>query len=236
MALESRIILVDDHAAVRSGYKRFIDSEHDMVVVGEACNADEAFALLKSTACDALVLDISMPGQSGLELIKRVKLKWPKLALLVLSMHDSPVVAAKALEQGARAYITKSSDPNELILGLRSALGEQTFVSSDVQVQSVFTAGTSATPGTHNTTKNEQMVVPPGAQTSGLTPREIDVVRMLVEGSTIDQVATSLGISSKTVSNNLSQIRQKLGVHTDFELAFWAWSQGFARKPPGFNN
>lgn len=205
MQLESRIILVDDHAAVRSGYKRFIDSESDMVVVGEAGNADQAFVLLKTQPCDVLVLDISMPGQSGLELIKRVRLKWPTLALVVLSMHDSPVVAAKALEQGARAYITKSSDPNELILGIRKALGEQTYVSTDVQ-----------------------------AQTSGLTPREVDVVRLLVEGQTIDQVATSLGISSKTVSNNLSQIRQKVGVQTDFELAFWAWSQGFARKPPGF--
>lgn len=205
MQLESRIILVDDHAAVRSGYKRFIDSESDMVVVGEAGNADQAFALLKTQPCDVLVLDISMPGQSGLELIKRVRLKWPRLALVVLSMHDSPVVAAKALEQGARAYITKSSDPNELILGIRKAVGEQTYVSTDVQ-----------------------------AQTSGLTPREVDVVRLLVEGQTIDQVATSLGISSKTVSNNLSQIRQKVGVQTDFELAFWAWSQGFARKPPGF--
>ena len=207
MQLESRIILVDDHAAVRSGYKRFIDSESDMVVVGEAGNADMAFALLKTQPCDVLVLDISMPGQSGLELIKRVRLKWPTLALVVLSMHDSPVVAAKALEQGARAYVTKSSDPNELILGIRKALGEQTYVSTDVQ-----------------------------AQTSGLTPREVDVVRLLVEGHTIDQVAGSLGISSKTVSNNLSQIRQKVGVQTDFELAFWAWSQGFARKPPGFGD
>lgn len=205
MTLESRIILVDDHAAVRSGYKRFIDSESDMVVVGEASNAEQAFGMLKTTACDALVLDISMPGQSGLELIKRVLLKWPKLAVIVLSMHDSPVVATKALEQGAKAYVTKSSDPEELILGIRKALGEQSYVSSDVQSQS-----------------------------TGLTPREVDVVRLLVEGHTIDQVAVSLGISGKTVSNNLSQIRQKVGVQTDFELAFWAWSQGFGKKPPGF--
>ena len=120
-------------------------------------------------------------------------------------MNDSPVVASKALEQGAKAYVTKSSDPEELILGIRKALGEQSYVSSDVQSQS-----------------------------TGLTPREVDVVRLLVEGHTIDQVAASLGISSKTVSNNLSQIRQKVGVQTDFELAFWAWSQGFGRKPPGF--
>lgn len=235
MPLESRIILVDDHAAVRAGYKRFIDSETDLIVVGEAGNADQAFALLKTQACDALVLDISMPGQSGLELIKRVRLKWPKLALVVLSMHDSPVVAAKALEQGARAYVTKSSEPEELIRGIRMALGEQTFVSGDVQSQG-FAPGNWSSPNIENEKPQagetpEQRVV----QTGVLTPREVDVVRMLVEGRNIDQVAASLGISNKTVSNNLSQIRQKLGVQTDFELAFWAWSQGFGRKPPGFS-
>lgn len=223
MSLDSKIILVDDHAAVRSGYKRFIDSENDLVVVGEASNAEQAFALLKTTACDALVLDISMPGQSGLELIKRVRLKWPKVALIVLSMHDSPVVAAKALEQGARAYVTKSSDPDELIQGIRKALGAQTFVSSDVEPQHINPDNT------HPTAAEAHPIA-----ASGLTPREVDVVRLLMEGNTIEQAAENLGISSKTVSNNLSQIRQKLGVQTDFELAFWAWNQGFGRKPPGF--
>jgi DNA-binding NarL/FixJ family response regulator len=232
MPLESRIILVDDHAAVRAGYKRFIDSEIDMIVVGEAGNADQAFALLKTMTCDALVLDISMPGQSGLELIKRVRLKWPKLALV--SMHDSPVVASKALEQGARAYVTKSSEPEELIQGIRMALGEQTFVSSDVQSQGLLT-GTWPQPGQDKLSQATHETPELGPDlTCGLTPREVDVVRLLVEGHTIDQVAVSLGISGKTVSNNLSQIRQKLGVQTDFELAFWAWSQGFGRKPPGF--
>ena len=234
MPLESRIILVDDHSAVRAGYKRFIDSEHDLSVVGEASNADQAFALLKTQACDALVLDISMPGQSGLELIKRVRLKWPRLALIVLSMHDSPVVAAKALEQGARAYVTKSSEPDELIQAIRMALGGQTFVSSDVQTQGMLTG---ALPVQHPEKQNvpsDETRESPTVAASGLTPREVDVVRLLVEGHTIEQVGVSLGISGKTVSNNLSQIRQKLGVHTDFELAFWAWSQGFGRKPPGF--
>ena len=234
MPLESRIILVDDHAAVRAGYKRFIDSESDLIVVGEAGNADQAFALLKTQACDALVLDISMPGQSGLELIKRVRLKWPKLALVVLSMHDSPVVATKALEQGARAYVTKSSEPEELIQGIRMALGEQTFVSSDVQSQGMLT-GSLQQQGQENLQLPACETQDSAATTAcGLTPREVDVVRLLVEGHTIEQVAVSLGISGKTVSNNLSQIRQKLGVQTDFELAFWAWSQGFGRKPPGF--
>lgn len=236
MPLESKIILVDDHSAVRAGYKRFIDSEHDLSVIGEASNADQAFALLKSQACDALVLDISMPGQSGLELIKRVRLKWPKLALIVLSMHDSPVVAAKALEQGARAYVTKSSEPEELIHAIRMALGEQTFISSDVQTQGLL-MGSLPTQQAENIKK--PLVETPDTANSAacaLTPREVDVVRLLVEGHTIEQVGISLGISGKTVSNNLSQIRQKLGIHTDFELAFWAWSQGFGRKPPGFGD
>lgn len=233
MPLVSRIILVDDHSAVRAGYKRFIESESDLIVVGEAGNADQAFGLLKTEACDGMVLDISMPGQSGLELIKRLRLKWPQLALIVLSMHDSPVVAAKALEQGARAYVTKSSEPEELIQGIRMALSGQTFVSSDVQSQGVLT-------GTRPLAEREKQQIceetqdPTAPQTGGLTPREVDVVRLLVEGHTIEQVGVNLGISGKTVSNNLSQVRQKLGIHTDFELAFWAWSQGFGKKPPGF--
>lgn len=234
MSLESRIILVDDHAAVRSGYKRFIDTEHDLRVVGEASNAEEAFTLLKTMPCDVLVLDISMPGQSGLELIKRVRLRWPRLPLVVLSMHDSPVVASKALEQGAKGYVTKSSDPHQLIQALRKAMSEQTHVSPDVQSQGLVLENLNPDNESSRLEEQGSPVDNTAGQTSGLTPREVDVVRLLVEGKTIDQVAASLGISSKTVSNNLSQIRQKVGVQTDFELAFWAWSQGLGRKPPGF--
>lgn len=234
MSLESRIVLVDDHAAVRSGYKRFIDTEHDLRVVGEASNAEQAFELLKTTPCDALVLDVSMPGQSGLELIKRLGLKWPRLPLVVLSMHDSPVVASKALEQGAKGYVTKSSDPDQLIQALRKAISGQTHVSPDIQSQGLVleTPNRALETNTGNDSPPEQQTHE--MQVGGLTPREVDVVRLLLEGKTIDQVAASLGISSKTVSNNLSQIRQKVGVQTDFELAFWAWSQGLGRKPPGF--
>jgi len=236
MSLESRILLVDDHAAVRSGYKRFIDMETDMRVVGEAGNAEQAFSLLKTMPCDALVLDISMPGQSGLELVRRLRLKWPRLPLVVLSMHDSPVVANKALEQGAKGYVTKSSDPHELILALRKAMNGQSHVSPDIQGQ-----GLPVQPGTpsHEQTVSEEQAMgcdAPAHQPGGLTPREVDVVRLLVEGKTIEQAAACLGISGKTVSNNLSQIRQKVGVQTDFELAFWAWSQGLGRKPPGFSS
>ncbi|HEX4916816.1 MAG TPA: response regulator transcription factor [Limnobacter sp.] len=234
MGIEANIILVDDHAAVRSGYRRFIESEHDLRVVGEAANAEEAFALLKEIPCDALVLDISMPGQSGLELIRRVKIKWPKLPVVILSMHDSPVVASKALEQGAKGYITKSSDPDELVLALRKALTGQRHVSKDVLAQGIENTLFCFQGDTEKSETDTPL--PDPTNTGALTPREVDVVRLLVEGKTIEQVASNLGISSKTVSNNLSQIRQKVGVQTDFELAFWAWSQGFGKQPPNFKS
>ncbi|MCQ8896644.1 response regulator transcription factor [Limnobacter humi] len=206
MPIESTILLVDDHAAVRSGYRRFIEMDPDLRVIYEAGNAEQALAWLSQHPVDVAVMDISMPGQSGLELVKRVKLKWPDLPVVILSMHDSPVVASKALESGAIGYVTKSSEPEELVKAIRHALTGRRHVSSDVQLDS-----------------------------SLLSPREVDIVRLLVEGHTIDQAALSLGISAKTVSNNLSTIRQKVGVQTDFELAFWAWSQGLGKAPPGFS-
>lgn len=205
MSLKSRIILVDDHAAVRAGYRRFIECEHELEVVGEAGSAEQAYDLLQQKPCDVLVLDISLPGQSGLDLIKRLLLKHPKLLILVLSMHDSPVIAEKALALGAKGYVTKSSEPDELVDALRRIIGGVSYLSKDIESQQ---------------SKAE------------LSAREMDIVRLLVEGKTIDQTAESLGISSKTVSNNLSQIRQKLGLQTDFELTAWAWSNGLGASLP----
>lgn len=205
MAICSKIILVDDHAAVRAGYRRFIDCEHDLKVTGEAGNSEQAFELLRQQECDVLVLDISLPGQSGLDLIKRLLIKWPRLHILILSMHDSPVIADKAISQGAKGYVTKSSDPEELVLALRRIQSGHTYISKDIE-------------GQHSPAE--------------LSARETDLIRLLLEGKTIDQAAELLGISSKTVSNNLSLIRQKLGLQTDFELATWAWSKGLALTPP----
>lgn len=205
MSLRNTIILVDDHAAVRAGYRRFLDDEHDMLVVGEAANSEQAYELLGQTGCDVLVLDISLPGQSGLDLLKRILIKWPKQRVIVLSMHDSPVIADKALQLGAMGYVTKSSEPEELVMAIRRTAAGLQYQSKDLASEE---------------------------QAAALTARETDIVRLLVQGKTLDQVAESLGISSKTVSNNLSQIRQKLGLNTDFELAAWAWSQGLAEAPP----
>lgn len=201
MSLRTKIILVDDHAAVRAGYRRYLELEEEFKVVGEASNAEQAQQIIQTEDCDVIVLDISMPGQSGLDLIKRILIKWPEIKVVILSMHDSPVVAHKALAQGAKAYVTKSSDPEELIEAIEFTMGGRTYLSKDVR-----------TP--------EQVE---------LTARETDIIRLLVEGKTIDETALSLGISSKTVSNNLSQIRSKLDLQTDFELARWAIEKGLGK-------
>lgn len=225
MPIESTVILIDDHAAVRAGYRRFIDSEHDLRVVGEAGNAEQAFSLLMSQQCDVLVMDISMPGQSGLDLIRRVRLKWPKLPIVILSMHDSPVVASKAISLGAKGYVTKSSPPEELVHAIRVALSGCSHLSEDIEALGTPLEATTILGNRKEATD----------ALNALSPRELDIIRLLSEGKTIDQTALVLGISSKTVSNNLSAIRQKLGVQTDFELAFWAWSQGVASPPPNFS-
>lgn len=203
--LQCKILLVDDHAAVRAGYRRFIEMEKHLLVAGEASNANDAWALLEQEKIDLAVVDISMPGQSGFELIKRLRLKHPTLKIVVLSMHDTPVIASKAIEQGANGYVTKSSPPEELIQVIHRVLGNQVASSSDIE--------------------NAQVNV------EVLTAREMDIVRSLTAGATIEQTAISLGISAKTVSNNLSQIRQKLNLQTDFELAFWAWNKGLNTRP-----
>lgn len=208
------LILVDDHAVVRAGYRRFLETEPDLCIVGECSNAEEAYQLLTRQRCDLLVLDASLPGRSGLDLLRRVTTRWPELPVLILSMHDSASVAAQALKLGARGYVTKSSDPQTLVTAVQHVLRGQLFLSPDLMQSLPRFLGTGS-----------------GA-IQQLGPRELDVVRLLAEGHTLDETANAMGISSKTVSNYLSQIKSKLSLNTDFELAFWAWSNGIASAPP----
>jgi DNA-binding NarL/FixJ family response regulator len=150
-----------------------------------------------------LVLNLSMPGRSGLDLLRRASQRWPALALLVFSMHDSPAMVAQALQAGAAGFITKSSDPELLIQALRRvARGETGVLSPDI-------AGALRSPAAE----------PPQQVLSG---REFDVLRGLVEGLTLDQIAERLHLSSKTVSNHQTRIRQRLGLVTAVDLLRYA--------------
>ena len=199
-------MLVDDHAVVRAGYRRLLDDEPDLVVVAEHGDADSAYAALGARpegTADLLVLDLSMPGRSGLDMLRRAHLRWPSLRVLVFSMHDSPAMVAQALAAGAAGFVTKSSAPAVLVAALRRVgRGETGVLSPDIA--GAAQAGAGAAP---------QQV---------LSAREFEVLRGLVEGLSVEQIAERLRLSAKTVSNYQTQIRQRLGVGTAVELLRYA--------------
>jgi DNA-binding NarL/FixJ family response regulator len=192
-----RIVLVDDHAVVRSGYRRLLCAEPDFDVVGEAASAPEANALVQQARPDVAIVDLSLKGSSGLEAIAGMRARLPALRVLVLSMHDSAGHVAQALKAGAHGYLTKRSEPEELIAGIRAVLHGTRVLSSDVAAPATVTAA---------------------APLEGLTPREFDMLRLLVHGESVQAIAAQLTVSPKTVLNTLTSVRQKLGADNDFRL------------------
>lgn len=212
-----QVMLVDDHAVVRTGYRRLLELEPDITVHSEHADADAAYRALSALAAEAgepagggdvtlpvdvLVLDLSMPGRSGLDLLRRVTLRWPALRVLVFSMHDSPAMVGQALQSGAAGFVTKSSPPEQLVDAVRRVFGGQTVLSDDV-------AGALNAPGAQQPHQ-------------ALSPRELEVLQFLVEGLTADEIAQRMHLSAKTVWNHQTSIRAKLGVSNAMELLRYA--------------
>lgn len=201
-----QVMLVDDHAVVRAGYRRLLELESDVVVCAECADGDEALATLQRRAAppvDVMVLDLSMPGRSGLDLLRRIRLRWPALRVLVFSMHDSPAMVVQALRAGAAGFITKSSEPALLVDALRRVgRGDTGVLSPDI-------AAVAQAPAAE----------PPHRV---LSAREFEVLRGLVAGLSVEQIAERLHLSPKTVSNYQTRIRQCLGLNTAVELLRYA--------------
>jgi DNA-binding NarL/FixJ family response regulator len=201
MSGEVRIVLVDDHAVVRAGYRRFLEQEPGYSVIGEAASGEEAYSLLQRISPDIVLLDLSMPGLGGLSSLRRFKLRWPLLPILVFSMHDTVAFATQALRAGANGYVTKGSDPQLMVDSVRSVLSGELALSPDIRQRlERVAADIRASP------------------TLGLSVREFDIFRMIAGGKNHEDIAQLLNVSVKTVANNHSNIRQKLGVSTDIEL------------------
>lgn len=201
-----RVMLVDDHAVVRTGYRRLMELEGDIDIVAECANADEALdqlLRLGDGALDVVVVDLSLPGRSGLDFIRRAAPRYPRTRFLVFSMHDSPAMVSQALQSGAGGFVTKNSDPAQLAALLRRvAHGELNVLSDDI-------AAAPAAPHAQ-------------APHLALTPREFDVLLLLVQGLPLERIAQQLHLSSKTVSNYQTAIRHRLGVSTAVELLRYA--------------
>lgn len=210
-----RILLIDDHAIVRAGYRRLLSAEADFDIVGEAATAHEANALVSLMQPDVALVDLSLKGSSGLEAIRSILMRQPGLRVLVLSMHDGAGHVQQALKSGAHGYLTKQSEPEELIAGIRRVVAGERVFSSDI----AHLGGTIPAGGNH--------------LLQNLTPREFELLRQLVQGESTHSIASAMHLSHKTVLNYLTQIRQKLDVDNDFKLMHLAARLGVVEFDTG---
>jgi DNA-binding NarL/FixJ family response regulator len=195
------ILLVDDHAIVREGYRSLIGKQADLKVIAEAANGADAYRLYKECQPDVVVTDLTMPGLSGLELIGRIKQRDRKARILVFSMHQNPSFAHQACCAGALGYVSKSSAPDILLRAIRDVYLGRHILSADIaQALALEKLG------------NETTAL------NSLTAREFEILRLLVEANTQDHIAKTLNISPKTVGNCHYLIKNKLGVNSDIEL------------------
>lgn len=196
-----RILLVDDHAIVREGYRSLLQKQSDFEVIAEAVDGQQAYIEYKQSKPDLVIMDISLPGQGGLEAIGRIKQLNQSAKILVFSMHQSSSFAIQATRAGAMGYVTKSSEPEVLIRSIYEVMNGQHSLSADIaQALALEKLGTDS------------------KALENLTVREFETFRMLVEATPTQKIAELLNISPKTVSNTHSIIKSKLGVSNDIEL------------------
>ena len=207
-----RIVLADDHAIVREGLKHILAHVPDFEVVGEAADGHEVQRLVREQAFDLLVLDLSMPGRSGMELVKWVHAEKPKVRILVLSMHHETQYAVRAIKSGASGYLTKESAPGELEHALRKIAAGGAYVSAEVAQALALGAMPDAERPPHQT----------------LSTREFEVFQRLVAGESVTDIASTLHLSVKTVSTHKSNLMGKLGVTSAPDLVRYAIRHGLA--------
>ena len=207
-----RIVIADDHAIVREGLKRIVDSADDLQVVGEAADGTEVVERVREIDFDVLVLDLSMPGRSGMELIKLVKAQQPRLRILVLSMHQELQYAVRAIKSGASGYLTKESAPAQLVLALRKIAGGGAYISAEVAEQLALGAMPGAQADVHES----------------LSDREMQVFRCLAAGESVTDIASRLNLSVKTVSSHKANLMHKMSLANQSELVRYAIRHGLA--------
>ncbi|AQW70201.1 UNVERIFIED_ORG: two-component system uhpT operon response regulator UhpA [Pseudomonas parafulva] len=201
-----RVLVAEDHTIVREGIKQLIGLAKDMQVVGEAANGEQLLDSLRHTRCDVVLLDISMPGVSGLEAIPRIRALHDAPAILMLSMHDEAQMAARALKAGAAGYATKDSDPALLLAAIRRVAGGGRYIDPALADRMVFEVGLTESRPLHTL----------------LSEREFSVFERLAQGANVNDIAQQLALSSKTISTHKARLMQKLKVNSLAELVKYA--------------
>lgn len=204
-----RVLLVDDHAVVRLGYRMFLEHSDRISVIAEAGTADDAYRAFRENSPDVVVMDISMPGASGIDAMQRILAVDPQANVLIFTMHSNAVFARQALANGAIGFVTKDSSPELLVNAVLSAAKGQRTISTRIAEDLAFSVAR-----------------PDKSRFEALSPRQFEVCRLLVSGYGINDIAEQLKISPKTVANQLSIARTKLEVDSDVALFRLAVSAG----------
>ena len=204
-----RVLLVDDHPVVRSGYKRLLLQEPGLEVVAEAGSADEGYQAFQAHHPDVTVTDVSMPGAGGLSLVQKIVQRQADAKVLVCSMYDSPQLVQRALDSGAQGFVSKNAEPEELVRA----------------VQAVFLGKQYLSQGLQSTTSNSELEIEV-QRIASLSAREYEIFRLLALGHTIAECADALFVSQKTISNNQTQIKEKLHLETMTALVHMAQRHG----------
>lgn len=209
-----RLMIVDDHPVVREGYRRLIELQPDFRIVAEAEDARGAYARFREARPDLVVMDVTLPGASGIEALRHIRQFDPDARIVVFTMHQGSAFALKAIEAGATGYVTKSSAPEHLVAAVRGALAGRTVISPDVMSAIAH-----------------DRVMGTETRLSALSVRQTEILRLLASGWSAETIAEHLVISRKTVQNNHYQIKAVLGLETDAQLVWFALETGLLRIP-----
>ena len=213
MEKKTTIVLVDDHAVVRAGVRRLLEQEPLFEVIGEAESGEKAYQILAELKPDVMVMDLSMPGMGGLEAIRRILMRYEKAKILVLSMHEDLSFANQALKLGAKGYLTKNTLADDLVKSIETVTQGDVFLSDEIAKKMAMQSISGNQDPVHE-----------------LSAREFEIFRLLAEGLDIDAIASTLNISSKTVSNYQTMIKQKLDINTPIELIRYAIKVGVIKN------
>ena len=213
MGKKTTIVLVDDHAVVRAGVRRLLEQEPLFEVIGEAESGEKAYQIFGELKPDVMVMDLSMPGMGGLEAIRRILMRYEKAKILVLSMHEDLSFANQALKLGAKGYLTKNTLADDLVKSIETVTQGDVFLSDEIAKKMAMQSISGNQDPVHE-----------------LSAREFEIFRLLAEGLDIDAIASTLNISSKTVSNYQTMIKQKLDINTPIELIRYAIKVGVIKN------
>lgn len=203
------VLLVDDHSLVRRGFRRMLEDESDMQVVGEAGDGEESVQLAKELHPQVVVMDCALPGMNGLEATRQIMEDLPNTAVLMLSMHTESTWVRQAIEAGAKGYILKNALDLELGAAIRRVAAGETVFDPKVEQRSVLK----------------------GERSAALTQRELEVLQMIVDGKSNKEIASALDLSANTVAVHRANIMNTLGIHKTAELVVYAIRAGLVNVP-----